>query len=82
MGKRRLWVFLFDRVTTNYTDRAALSVAAKSVSVESGLDPVEMGYLFSSFLWMYIVCLIPIGVLVDRFGASGERGRYRAATFR
>lgn len=72
MHNRRLWVcaFLFTLTTINYTDRVALSVAAKPVSVEFGLTPVELGYLFSSFLWMYIVCLIPVGLLVDRFGGK------------
>jgi len=30
--------------------------------------PVEMGYLFSSFLWLYVICLIPMGIIVDRIG--------------
>ena len=29
-----------------------------------------MGYLLSSFLWMYVLCLIPVGLLVDRFGGK------------
>ena len=72
MNNRRLWVcvFLFTLTTINYTDRVALSVAAKPISVEFGLTPIEMGYLFSSFLWMYILCLIPVGLLVDRFGGK------------
>src|SRR3954451_21669698 len=72
MNNRRLWVcvLLFTLTTINYTDRVALSVAAKPVSVEFGLTPVEMGYLFSSFLWMYILCLIPVGLLVDRYGGK------------
>src|SRR4051812_1233211 len=72
MHNRRLWVcvFLFALTTINYTDRVALSVAARPVSIEFGLTPVEMGYLFSPFLWMYIVCLIPVGLLVDRFGGK------------
>ncbi len=72
MNNRRLWVcvFLFTLTTINYTDRVALSVAAKPVSIEFGLTPIEMGYLFSSFLWMYILCLIPVGLLVDRFGGK------------
>jgi MFS family permease len=72
MNNRRLWVcvFLFALTTINYTDRVALSVAAKPISIEFGLTPVEMGYLFSSFLWMYILCLIPVGLLVDRFGGK------------
>jgi ACS family glucarate transporter-like MFS transporter len=76
MKKRRLWVcvFLFVLTTINYTDRVALSVAAKPISVEFGLTPVELGYLFSSFLWMYIVCLIPVGLLVDRYGGKVVNG--------
>jgi ACS family glucarate transporter-like MFS transporter len=27
-----------------------------------------MGYLFSSYIWTYLLCLIPMGMLTDRFG--------------
>src|SRR3954463_11119000 len=72
MNNRRLWVcvLLFTLTTINYTDRVALSVAAKPISIEFGLTPVEMGYLLSSFLWMYVVCLVPVGLLVDRVGGK------------
>ncbi|MEO8631424.1 MAG: MFS transporter, partial [Betaproteobacteria bacterium] len=72
MGWRRGWisVFLFTLAMINYVDRVALSVAAKAVSTEFGLSPVAMGYLFSSFLWTYLLCLIPMGILVDYFGAK------------
>ncbi len=72
MGWRRGWisVFLFTLAMVNYVDRVALSVAAKAVSAEFGLSPVAMGYLFSSFLWTYLLCLIPMGILVDHFGAK------------
>jgi len=76
MSYRRGWVclFLFLLTTINYADRVALSVAAKPVSTEFGLSPVEMGYLLSSFLWMYVVCLIPVGLLVDRYGGKVVNG--------
>jgi MFS family permease len=76
MNFRRGWVclFLFTLTSINYADRVALSVAAKPVSTEFGLSPVEMGYLLSSFLWMYVVCLIPVGLLVDRFGGKVVNG--------
>jgi MFS family permease len=86
MNNRRLWVlvFLFTLTTINYTDRVALSVAAKPVAVEFGLSPVQMGYLFSSFLWMYLLCLVPVGLLVDRFGGRAVNawgiGLWSAAT--
>ncbi len=72
MNHRRVWicVFLFTLTLINYTDRVALSVAAKPISAEFGLSPVQMGYLLSSFLWMYVICLLPVGLLVDRFGGK------------
>jgi ACS family glucarate transporter-like MFS transporter len=33
-----------------------------------------MGYLFSGFLWTYVVCLIPLGLLVERIGARNMVG--------
>jgi ACS family glucarate transporter-like MFS transporter len=76
MSYRRGWVclFLFLLTTINYADRVALSVAAKPISIEFGLTSVEMGYLLSSFLWMYVVCLIPVGLLVDRYGGKVVNG--------
>ncbi len=69
---RRIWVcaFLFTLTAINYADRVALSVAATPVAQEFGLDKVHMGYLLSSFLWAYVLCLIPVGLLVDRFGGK------------
>lgn len=70
MGRRRGWVYalMFLLAAINYLDRSALSVAATPLAAEFHLDPVELGYLFSSFLWLYVVSLVPIGILVDRFG--------------
>jgi MFS family permease len=72
MGNRRSWValLLFCVVIINYMDRVALSVAAKPIAAAFGLSPVAMGYLFSSFLWTYVICLIPIGLVVDRIGTK------------
>ena len=72
MNHRRLWicVFLFTLTLINYTDRVALSVAVTPISTEFGLTRSQMGYLLSSFLWMYVFCLIPVGLLVDRFGSK------------
>jgi MFS family permease len=72
MGWRRGWIafFLFTLAMINYIDRVALSVASKPIATEFGLSPVAMGYLFFSFLWTYLICLIPMGVLVDRMGTK------------
>jgi len=45
-------------------------VVAKPVASDLVLSPVAVGYLLSSFLWSYLLCLIPMGILVDRYGAK------------
>ena len=45
-----------------------VSIAGKTIATEFGLSPIQLGYLFSSFLWTYVICLIPMGIIVDRFG--------------
>jgi MFS family permease len=68
---KRYWIYLllFLLCAINYIDRIALSVSAQPISKEFGLSPVELGYVFSSFLWTYIFCLIPVGILTDRWGS-------------
>jgi MFS family permease len=68
---RRGWIYvlLLALVTINYMDRSALAVVAQAVRTEFKLSPVEMGYLFSSFLWTYALCVLPVGILLDRFSA-------------
>src|SRR3984885_11396929 len=72
MAHRRIWIALliFTAVIINYIDRIALSVASKPIAAEFGFSPIQMGYLFSGFLWTYVVCLIPLGLLVERIGAK------------
>jgi MFS family permease len=72
MAHRRIWIALliFTAVIINYIDRIALSVASKPIAAEFGLSPIQMGYLFSGFLWTYVICLIPLGLLVERIGAK------------
>ena len=68
--RRRYWVylllFLFNMIA--YTDRVNISVASKPIADELGLSPVALGYLFSSFLWAYVLMMLPGGRLIDRFG--------------
>lgn len=70
MPKRRMWIYtlMFLLAAINYIDRSALSVAAAPLAREFQLDSVQLGYLFSSFLWLYVLCLVPMGVVVDRLG--------------
>jgi ACS family glucarate transporter-like MFS transporter len=70
MTRRRYWVyfllFLFNAIA--YVDRVNISVAGKPIAAELGLSPVALGYLFSSFLWAYVLMMLPGGRMIDRFG--------------
>lgn len=76
MSYRRGWiaVFLFSLTMINYMDRVALSIAAAPIAKEFGLSTVSMGYLFSSFIWSYALFLLPMGMLLDRFGPKRIAG--------
>src|ERR1700721_2599450 len=70
MTNRRVLIFvlMFFLATINYVDRVVLSVSATPIAKEFDITPVQLGYLFSSFLWLYVLCLVPMGMIVDRFG--------------
>ena len=71
MTYRRGWIaaLLFALAMLNYIDRVTLSFAGDEISREYGLTPVALGYLMSSFLWTYTIFSIPMGMLVDSYGA-------------
>jgi len=60
---RRYWVFflLFLFSAIAYLDRVNMSVAGKPIAHEFGLSPIALGYLFSSFLWAYVLMMLPGG---------------------
>jgi len=62
-------MLLFTAQIINYIDRVNLSVAAPLISKEFDWDPATMGMIFSSFLWTYVLCLVPAGWLTDMIGA-------------
>lgn len=76
LHKKRVWIyaFLFTLTLINYVDRVSLSVASKVLKEEFDISPVAMGYLFSSFVWLYFIALIPMGYLVGRFGPKKVNG--------
>ena len=71
MTYRRYWVYLllFLFNTICYVDRVNMSVAGRPIAQELNLSPVALGYLFSSFLWAYVLMMLPGGRLIDSFGA-------------
>src|SRR4051812_2470456 len=68
----RYWIvlFLFLLTTINFADRATLSIVGTDLAKQLKLDPVGMGYVFSAFSWAYVICQIPGGWLLDRFGSK------------
>ena len=70
MGKGRILIYLliFTACTINYIDRVVLSVSAPQIVRDFGISTIELGYLFSAFLWSYLVFVLPWGVYVDRAG--------------
>ena len=69
--RRRYLVYILLLVFSGiaYVDRVNMSVAGKPIAQELGLSPVMLGYLFSSFLWAYVLMMLPGGRLIDRWGA-------------
>ncbi|HCB4363816.1 TPA: MFS transporter [Salmonella enterica] len=63
-------VVVFLITSVNYADRATLSIAGSSVAKELGLDPGDMGLIFSAFGWAYLVMQIPGGWLLDKYSSK------------
>src|ERR1700709_882823 len=61
--------FLILAGIVNYVDRSALSIANHSISGELALSASQMGVLLSAFSLAYAFSQLPIGALLDRFGA-------------
>ena len=70
IGSRRFAVYggLFLLTFVSYVDRVNLSVTAAPIAATFRLSPIQLGYVFSAFLWTYVLLLIPMGIAADRFG--------------
>lgn len=71
-------LMIFIITTFNYADRATLSITGSAMREAFGINPVQMGYIFSAFSWAYVLSQLPSGWLLDRFGA---RRVYAASIF-
>jgi ACS family glucarate transporter-like MFS transporter len=61
---------LFVITAINYADRATISLAGPEIAKELRFDAITMGYVFSAFGWAYVLCQLPGGWLLDRFGSK------------
>lgn len=52
----------------SYIERMNISVAATAMMPELGLSKIEMGQVFSSFLWGYAIFQVPAGQMGDTVG--------------
>ncbi|MEW6157714.1 MAG: MFS transporter [Verrucomicrobiota bacterium] len=54
----------------SHMNRVSMSVAAdERIMSQYGFNPTQMGFVYSAFLLVYTVCMIPGGAFIDRFGA-------------
>jgi ACS family glucarate transporter-like MFS transporter len=69
--KRRYLVYLllFLFLCIYSLDRAMMGVVGSTIAKEMQIGPVALGYLFSSYLWLYALTLLPAGAITDRVGA-------------
>src|SRR4051794_10131824 len=61
-----LWMFLLSAVA--FLDRTNISIAGGSIRDELGIDNVQLGWIFSSFLIGYAAFQVVGGWLAYRFG--------------
>ena len=52
----------------SYIERMNISIAAAAMMPELGLGKIEMGQVFSSFLWGYAIFQVPAGQMGDTVG--------------
>src|ERR1039457_5035387 len=66
----RHWVLLYICIMymITYLTRVVISVAAPAIMKEFTLSKVQMGMVFSAFVFPYALFQLPTGMLGDKFG--------------
>lgn len=65
----RFFLVVFATAFLSYNLRQDIHVAAEYMMPELGLDEVQMGWIFASFIWGYTLFQLPGGILGRRVGA-------------
>jgi len=60
------WMFVISAIS--YLDRVNISIAAKDIATEFGLNNIQLGRIFSAFLVGYAFFQVPDGRLADAWG--------------
>jgi ACS family glucarate transporter-like MFS transporter len=66
----RITGLLFAISVVTYIDRVNISVTARQMMPALGLTDLQMGQIFSAFVFGYALCQIPGGWVGDRWGAK------------
>jgi MFS family permease len=54
---------------TTWFNRVSMSVAYdERIKAQYGISPAQMGWVYSAFLFAYMLCMTPGGWLIDRYG--------------
>ncbi|SDM40488.1 MFS transporter [Bacillus sp. OK048] len=67
-------VLLWFLYTINYLDRLIITTFLPFMQEDLNLTPVQSGQLVSAFFFVYALCQIPYGFLVDKFGPKKIMG--------
>ena len=59
-------LLLAGMIAINYVDRFNIAAAVPTLMKEFGLSPARMGVLMSAFGWTYLLCMLPVGYLLNR----------------
>ena len=63
-----LITLMFSFSVMSYFDRTIMSIAGPEVMKEFGIEPTQMGWVYSAFVLGYAVFMIPGGDVTDRIG--------------
>jgi ACS family glucarate transporter-like MFS transporter len=64
----KILVLLVGFSVTAYVLRVNITIAQHPLLRETHLTPVQLGWIFSSFLVSYTICMTPAGIFLDRLG--------------
>jgi MFS family permease len=66
---KQLVLFVSVALLINYVDRGNLATAGPLLQEELGLTGTQLGVLLSAFYYTYVLAMVPMGWLTERWGA-------------